>query len=602
MSEESDLEDRVASGEDDDNLDEVDSEADSEDDSEVDSEESGSEDANGFIDMEASESDGRTDDEDDLSSDGAEQFYFPQFMQLPPELRARVWDFFDPDLRAKARVFKLIFPDYHSEVWESAFLDEQTAPARAMLATHHESRELALKSYPDALHIRSGCYDVRFNNAKDVVLIHGWTHPANNGVSLTNILSILGDPSYLAFESDSILLREEDELLLCSGDESKPRILFHCNDQYMFSGRELQWCISDIAHTYHAEGTEEIEGLPHVVETIYCWPDFGNPEELILEKVKLLVARPGIQWWPMVEFDKIERYRKLQVAVATEGEWSDKWSTTTAEHSSPQPWTEDEYESDGIDDATIDEEDDSSEDGDDLVVQSDDVEEDIASTFNGFSPLQVATSEHSGDEIGVGNFSSLEPESPGPGTYADAHSHESEHDSEHAISDEEPIQKSSRRKRRIISSDDEHDDEDELDGEVKLPSRPNKRPRIVLSDTEDEDGEDGDESAEHGQEAAGGSEDDEDPEEQESDGSEESEPVKAKPLSLFEKLKQFRDENPVSPDSGAGSDAGSNAEASLDNEDFDDGSETKFLDDEVDEDEMLDNGEGESFEEGDDEW
>ncbi|KAI0886671.1 uncharacterized protein GGS22DRAFT_116325 [Annulohypoxylon maeteangense] len=596
MSDESDIENRVAS-EEDGSLDEIDSE------------ESGSEDeANGFLDIEASESDGESDNGDNedgiLVDDDDEPLEFHKFMQLPPELRARIWDFFDPDSKEKARVLKVVIPNYTHTVpviWESEFLEEQTAPSRAMLATHHESREIALRLNPDVFYLRSGGYSIPFNRERDIILLQ--TDPYNrNNHDIRDILQSLGNPRFVALEANFPLCEDEEEALIY-GYEGGPTNILRCIDEYELPAQMMQWCVSDIANTYLVQLKEDFAGIPHYTDTMYCWPDFKTSRELLVEHNILGsdTERQGLEWWPMIEFQNLMRFSKLQTAVATEGEWRDKWDSSSVES---EDETEDEYESEGIDDATIDDDEDSSEDEDGLIVvqSNSDSEDDAASTFDGFSPLQIAISEQNGEGIEVGNFSSLEPESPVPGTSADLHAHGLDHDSEQALSDEEPVQKTTRRKRRIISSDDEHDDEDEPNEEVKFPSRPIKRSRVVLSDSEDEDEEN--EDTKHDQKVVDGSEDGEDSEEQESDESddEEPEPVKAKPMSLFEKLRQFRDEIPVSPDSGAGSDAGSDADALMDNEDFDEGSESRFLDGEADEDDILDDGEGESQDEGDDEW
>ena len=42
--------------------------------------------------------------------DREELYSFPQFLRLPIELRHRIWDFVDPDLREPRRVFKLHLP------------------------------------------------------------------------------------------------------------------------------------------------------------------------------------------------------------------------------------------------------------------------------------------------------------------------------------------------------------------------------------------------------------------------------------------------------------------------------------------------------------
>ncbi|KAI1411989.1 hypothetical protein F5Y13DRAFT_49871 [Hypoxylon sp. FL1857] len=561
MSEESDIEDRVASEQDD-----------RPDEHWSDSEDYESEEANEFLDMEASESDGQSDDGDDSSSDDTEPVFFPQFTRLPPELRARVWDFFDVDLKAKARVFDLIFHEPSSSFQQSACLAEQTAPARAMLATHRESRALALRSYPDAIDIDRGSGILRYRSAKDVLLLFN-----SNIGHLGTILSQIKTPSHVAFFVS--LEDSESHQMLPLDTTEKLRSLYFCSDADDFGPKMLQWCVSDSAHSFTRQWTEEEIGIPRVVTTRFCWPDLDDHEEFAKEFVQPEeLSLHGVRIWPMVEFmgqSGLDRYREIQDVVATGGEWDVIWNSDN--ETEDESATEDEYESEGIDDATITI-DYLSEDEDDLVVQSGSEEDDV-SNFNGFSPLHDENRESnlSGD-IGVGNFSSLEPESP-------VHNGD---ESEHATSDDEPVVQANRRKRRIVSSDDEHDSEEERGEATQMPSRPAKRSRVVLSDTEDEDNENEDKTVEHDQKAADELEDDESSEEEESDESEEEELYKPVQLPLFEKLRQFREEIPVSPDSESGSDVGE----SMDNEDFGGDNDINFPDDEVDdEDELLENGE-----------
>ncbi|KAL7619685.1 hypothetical protein AAE478_010227 [Parahypoxylon ruwenzoriense] len=613
MSEESENEDRVASGLDGgpDRFGANDSDS-GENDSDGSASESASasEDANGFLDMEAAESDGESDGQSELSNDTErteQQHFFPQFRLLPPEIRENVWKFFDPYLTAKARVFHLkpmkirvgydlsppITNKYNYDLWESATLAEQTAPARAMLATHRESRALALKSYPDILRIRQGRYPFRYNSGRDVILLTvDYILPGQ----LDKYIPLLGKTRYLAFDMSVTTVPGLVPTPPCGTGMLKA--IFHCYDSSEMAGDQLQWCVSDSIRNLHVQTTEEIGGGVEDLEFMFCWPDLENHREYAQENIPRYDDQAGLETWPMVVFSfesGLRRYRKLQAAVLAEGEWKDKWSSED-ESTSESGIDVDEYESDGIDDATIDDEEDSSEDEDDLVVQSDSAEDD-ASSFRGFSPLQDQNPEISrGDGEGVGNFSSLEPESP---------KHD-DGDSERAVSDEEPTRKIGRNKRRIVSSEDEHESEEEHDEGTKKPSRPTKRARVVLSDTEDEDKGDDNGDVEHGHDSVNEVEDDESPGE-DSDVSEDEESIEAKPSSLFAKLKQYLQENPVSP----GSDANSNDDASAGSDDFGGGDDSKFPDDE-DEDEMLDlDRDGENavdMEEGysqgteDDEW
>ncbi|KAI1660409.1 hypothetical protein F4813DRAFT_293744 [Daldinia decipiens] len=557
MEEESDIEDRVAFEHDED-LDEYGSD------------ESSLDDANGFLDMEAAESDGESENSDDTSST-KEQFFFPQFKSLPPELRARIWEFFDPDLRTKARVFHLIIRTKPIEFWRSATLIEQTAPARAMLATCKESRALALKSYPDTIDLHRGSGVVRYNSERDVVLLS--INCILGPDDIEEFFSSLGSIKYLAFN----YLRAANEEILYSRLATHPTLkgIFYCYDCYEYSSRDLMWCISDSVQRFYTQQTEYDAVLgPQPLRSMFCWPDIENHREFAEKHAQTTVGHlKPLKIWSMIEFGYDEgafRYERLEAS----GERAEGWSSDMESESDLELSSEDEYESEGIDDATIDSDGGSNEDEDDLVVQSGS-DEDSLSTLNGFSPIQDENPElHLDGEIEVGNFSSLEPESP----------NHYDNGSEQDGSDEEPVQKTARRKRRIVSSDDEEDPNDEHE-EVKMPSRPAKRSRVVLSDTEDEDEDEDDEG--EGEDIKQGCNIAYESEESYESEDEDEEPVKTKSMSLFEKLRQYRQENPVPPDP----DASSDIEASIGSEGLDTGNNINFPDDEIeDEDELLENG------------
>ncbi|KAI1396787.1 hypothetical protein F4819DRAFT_474177 [Hypoxylon fuscum] len=601
MSEESDIEERVASEQEDDGLDERGSdehnseehdseeqdseEQDSEKDNseEYDSEESGSENANGFLDMEAAESDGES--EDGMSD--TEQFFFPQFKKLPPELRTHIWEFFDPDLTAKARLFPLmVMNEPADELWESAPLLHQIAPAMAMLATHRESREIALKSYPDTLDMRGGRGVLRYNSEKDVIFITG---RAIDTFELEQLIDLLGNTKYLACEENSFRLSYTPEPNVSTRERDQLKGIFRCFDSSQFRRQSLSWCGSDSVLKFHSQHTEKVHDEEEVVEFLYCWPDIEKHRQFAEDNAYPYEGEVlGRKIWPVIEFAfarGLARYHEISDAVSRGENWEDLYPSdySNPDQSGSESGIEDEYESDGIDDATIGSDGDLSEEEDDLVVHSgieEDVEEeeDNVSAINGFSPLQDENPElRLGDEAEAANFSSLEPESPTPGASSTGD-----------VSDEEPPRNAVRRKRRIVSSDDEHDSEDERDEEVKTPSRPVKRSRVVLSDTEDEEDED---AVQHNHNAVGGSEsDDNSGGEEDSDGSENEYdgPIQSKPMSIFEKLKQFREENPIPPDS----DDDSHTEASFGEDEFDGSDGINFQDDEVgDMDEMDNDGE-----------
>ncbi|KAI4869881.1 hypothetical protein F4820DRAFT_405374 [Hypoxylon rubiginosum] len=541
---------------------------------------------NSFIDAEAVESDEF--DEPDEFDDGEPTAVFSQFMNLPPELRERVWEFFVPDLKAN-RVLRLLHISHLAdELWEVSLLPQQTAPARAMLATHTESRAIGLRNYPDTIDIRGGRGILRFHSERDVILLDA---PLKAPHSPDRFVSLFSNVKYLAVDSGycvpdySMALDSLPPALL-----QNLKAVFLCLDPFVHSKSELGWCASDSAHRYSAreiegrdEGDDFYYSMRTVIKYLYCWPDLQKTLASENGHPPPLMDYLGVPIWPMVEFhfDRgLSRYQKICDFVSRAGgleELDDLSSSDSGEGSTSDRSTEDEYESEGIDDATIDNDSDATGDEDDLVIQSgseeeveyEDEEQDV-SAFNGFSPLQEEEEGpelHLGDEVGVANFSSLEPESP---------NHDG-NESSSDISDEEPVQKTVRQKRRIVVSDDEHDSEEEGD---RMPSRPAKRSRIVISDTEDEDDDDGDQVAEvHAHHSVDESEDDEVGEEEveDPDETEDEEPVKAKPMSIFDKLRQYRDENPVPQ----GSDDESHTEGPISPDEFDGGNDARFPDDEA---------------------
>ncbi|KAI1464833.1 uncharacterized protein F4812DRAFT_440583 [Daldinia caldariorum] len=587
MEEESDIEDHTAS--------DRSEEESGEDLGNYDPDDSDSEDVNNFLDMEAAESENEYDELNDTST-AAEPFYFPQFRSLPPELRAHVWEFFDLDLREKARVFRMFVMTSPVQFWRSAGLIEQTAPARAMLATHRESRALALKFYPDTLDIHLGSGVIRYNSERDIVLlsISSILRPAH----LEDLFSSLGSTKNIAFDG----LREANKAILYPRLAAHPTLkaVFHCHGSHEYPNDELRWCASDLVQRFCIEQTEHDPTLgPQTLRSMFCWPDLENhrkfaEEHAAEEHVQTLAENSNpLTIWTMVEFAFDEELRLYQSLKSGRLLPSD-WDTDVPFDSSD----DDEYESEGIDDATIESNSasDEEEDDDDLVVQSNS-DEDDSSVFNGFSPIQDDNIHlYLDGEMEGGKFSSLEPESP-----------RRHHDaSEHGLSDEEPVQKTARRKRRIVSSDDEDESANENDEEVRISSQSAKRSRVILSDTEDEDGDKSEKSSRPAkrsrvflsdteEEDDGHTDEDaeknrnsvRESESEESGESEDEEPVKTKPMSLFEKLNQFRQENPIP----SNLDTGSDVEASMGSEGWDGNDYAGFPDDEVeDEDGLLGNG------------
>ncbi|OTB00625.1 hypothetical protein M426DRAFT_324180 [Hypoxylon sp. CI-4A] len=536
---------------------------------------------NTFFDIEAQESDDSDEDEDEDENeyeDEREKYYFPQFMRLPPELREQVWAAFDPGLKSKARLFCLKGRQDSLEFWEGPYLSEQVAPTMAMMGTHQESRQLALKAYPNTFELYAGRTVLRYNRERDVLFIAGRSISARQ---LGMLAMQPQNPQNLAF--DSLFSRAWEELKPEIAERIKS--LYLCCECWDFQARKTQWCVSDSINYAYFEEEPVYDDYPYTegaLETMYCWPDLNKHEEFAKENVTPIGTMSGIVVWPLVEFPSkrgLDRHRALQVAVATEGEWKDKWDSDDESNdgSDEESVTADEYESEGIDDATIDGEESESESEDDLVVHDSESEEDDVEPSSFTMPDGEEAEVLVGGDVSAGNFSDLEPESP----IRDGS------EVEHESSDEEPVQPAARRKRRIVSSDDEDDAEDDGEEKVGIPFRSMKRARIVLSDSEDEDEEDG--VNEGGAHLRRGSSDKDS--EESSDDSEDEEPAKEKPMSIFEKLSQFRQDNPVSPNSYSDSDS----ERSMHNDDFESYGGVNYVDDEVDDEDGSLQGGGEEL-------
>ncbi|KAI1385581.1 uncharacterized protein F4822DRAFT_413521 [Hypoxylon trugodes] len=538
MSEESDIEDRVAS-------DENDSPGES------DSDRSDISDANGLLDMEAIESDDQSEDYDDFLLDTAEPLYLPGYNKLPQELRTLIWEYFDPLMKAKARVFALraYSPD---EISDSALLASQTKPARTIMSINSECRQLALPFYPNTLEMTNERGLIRYRDNTDIILLEVAT-PKQIEACWFNLKC----PSLVAFNENPLNWHWEDETLM-------PR-LFQCFQSYGLPITELKWCASNLTNTFYHRENEEYQGIINEIEIVYCWPGDHWPENS-LDDIHPIAWYSKQPIYPLIEVsgEDIPRLEKMQAAVAA-GDALDSGSDDSEEESD----VEDEYESEGIDDATIGSDEDQSED-DDLVVQSG--IEDNESVFDGFSPIQDEDPElllGNGSQE-VGNFSSLEPESP-------SHNSEPEQDN----SDEGPTRKINRRKRRIVSSDDEEDneEEEEKEGEREEKEKEEKKRaktssrykrRRVVSEDEDE-----------------GDNDDEDEE--------------PKPKSLLEIISQSRQGYLEQDSVSTMSDRSSNTEVSKENTSSEeDGAELQ--DDEVGDEDEFPSFIGASEDEGDDGW
>ncbi|TRX92514.1 hypothetical protein FHL15_006681 [Xylaria flabelliformis] len=545
-----------------------------------------------FFDLEAEESDGYEDENGNEADDDydhrSEHYYFPQFSRLPPELRAMIWEALDPDLKSKARVLDFIVikkapRDGGFDIWESATLAQQTAPARAVLATCRESRCIALGYYPDTIQLRHGLGEIRFNSANDIILLR---LPQDlRGSDIYGLGRWCSKIKYLAFDNGLESYPTPRHLPALNDPPQGLETIFSCFDARTFGHRLLDWSVSKSSKQFYVETFEEQSGLGEDIKALYCWPDTTLHTDFVdqvgsdyMLKFPEMPAIGSIPVWPMAQYlfdDGLVLYQKAKRHYER-NIGRENGSGSPLESSEGESFYEsepDDYVRDGfIVDSSSEESEETSNDEDDRLIvdglrgssDHEDSDQDL-DDFNGFSPLQNSSDDEA--TSGLRNVTSVA----------------------HDVSLEEQPRaenQSSRRKRRIVSSEDESDDDDDVVVEVhsrvtskrprfissdsegdedgsRIDARPGaegssrlrKRARIILSDSED--GEDdkyihneGHQLSEH---SLHGDEDDDDDEdggtEEEEDSDEEDEDLQAsKPMSLLARLRQFRSDVPISPE------------------------------------------------------
>ncbi|KAF5645867.1 sarcoplasmic reticulum histidine-rich calcium-binding precursor [Fusarium tjaetaba] len=473
---------------------------------------------------------------------------FPQFGRLPSELRNTIWELFCPELCARHRVLDFqisygtaLHPDAASSfVWtvrDGIALGDQTKNLRAVFAVHKESRALATNAFPDSLSIDAGSGDatVRFNKNSDVVLMNGLSCPPgrmvfhlpgfasevkNFAIGGPNILDDLSGPDVPA------LLRQFTQLEC-----------FYVNVSSTDCQKStLGWCTSDLINRYQTQTYEKQPGLGEDLQFLWCWPDLQRHPDFatfqidrdtwdnLPDPLGSELEQRGLKAWPMVAFEYergLRRFELLQTLGPDLGDdTSDEDDDDDDDDGNNGPDL-DEYESDGIDD-------------DEIVETYDPSDEEGISLASGSPPPVAQEISDDEDDDGAGaNFSSPEPEpEAAPVQRGRKRRVVSDSDDE----DEEDVEPTTKRARtRIVESDDDEDDEPEVQEQTQ------QRSRAIVSDDEDED-----EGGAHASDSPS------EESEEESDNSEdEDEPPKK--LSLAERLRLHRQENPVGDDSEASS-------------------------------------------------
>ncbi|CAF3479324.1 unnamed protein product [Fusarium graminearum] len=582
------------------------SEDNSSDDNESSDESSDDSDGGGLLDtMAADGSDSESSDDDDDENEYLSHFrsasnddYFPQFCRLPIELRHRIWELFCPELCARYRVLDFIIswgtarhPESDSAfVWtvrEGLALEDQTKNLRTVFAVHQESRAFATNAFPNTLAMDSGAGDaiVPFNQKSDVVLVNGLSCPS--GRHIFHLPDFASEVKNLALGGPAIL----DNL----GDSNIPTILKEFTQLESFyvnvsstdcQKSSLQWCTSDLVNHYRTETYERQPGLGEDLQFLWCWPDLERHPDFakyqinrdtwdnLPDRLGRSLEKRGIKAWPMVAFEferGLRRFELLQTLGPDFGDDSDSDEEEDDDDDDDNGPDLDQYESDGIDD-------------DEIVERYEDSDDEGISLASG-SPAPTRQihqiSDDEDDEDGEGaNFSEPEPE-PESAPVQRGRKRRVVSDSDDEEDDD--VQPLTKRARVIVDSDDEDDEP-----QVSQPERSQKRPRTVVSDDEDDD----DQGGVSRQDSDNGGDSSSSEEESEESDEEDAPPAK---LSLAERLRLHREENPV--DNEDSDDDASSRTADEDSEDEEDDDEERnpFMMGMADE----SDGEGEDYDEDD---
>ncbi|KAM6481695.1 hypothetical protein HDV62DRAFT_68633 [Trichoderma sp. SZMC 28011] len=575
---------------------------------------------------------------------------FHGFALLPPELRLKIWELgLVEEARPRVLQFEVraiprkmpgvfteneygdqiqrLFRDWH--VRPGKDLARVTKRTRILMAVNQEAREVARKILPHTLKVqnpaRNGYGMVSFNRDRDVVQIDGYE---KGHISPWAPDERLEDSAY-HFDgfAENVVQLAIDEHAFNDNDtdiDTDPYFThamepFH-NLKRLFLLAQVvlpvaphvqAWCGSDFVYTLT---TAIVDRGNDYFWTKRCWPnaddydDFARnhvPTPQIRDVSHPLPFTRGILVLPMLAFDDLEglkafdkarvRWQKSYERGMSIGELSDSSSDSDTDSQS-EP---DEYESDGIDDSEIienDSEDNSNEDdmsGDEVYDDDDDVTLD-------------------GNEVGeiVPVFSSPEPEpepEPEPaglgGSTPDAQNSRKRRivaDSDDEDSSEGPGAKRARTSRpaRVVTSD----TEDEGVGEPNGNRRNRKRAAIVDSDEEEDDDdsndvevkgmdEDGSSSKKDGKGALNevksnhkGQEDDEDDDEEDEDEEEEEEVTDVRQLSLASRLNLAPQKHSSSRKRTAEDDMSTDPEENSEDDDEDDEDD----DEERSEDDLID--------------
>ena len=456
---------------------------------------SSSQSSNALIDNEAVNVDA-SDDDRSSTVDREPLESFPQFMKFPAELRRYFWDIFCPDIADKhPRVLQLSIisrpmdPSPESgSAWgfePSLATEDQTEGARIMGAIHHETRSIVTKAFPDTITLWQNVGVIRFDADRDIILqdsctqdVLRWTtQPPEPGTCdrIKHMCFTLRDQPMEFVNPEMGVAQDHISYLRHMPNLETIMMAFSPepgDGQYRFKG----WLAEEGVVESHIYTYRKSEGLGEDLEWACLWPDWKRyphlaqevskpylEPDVLGEEMQQFALEKHAKFVPMLLFDfnNLDYLEKLRVEYTNEHPWEPDGSTYSVEYSAGEDEDESvgEYESDGINDDTIEQWDDHDED--ELIPPP-------LSPPHGYgrSPISVRSdSDSDDDEVAgedaqspqAGNFSSPEPETD---------------DREESVA--------RRPKRRIVSDSEDEEDDEPAAKRVKRPAV------LISSDDEDE--------------------------------------------------------------------------------------------------------------------
>lgn len=473
----------------------------------------------GFFDLEAADSDDGTseeseDDSDASSSEEVAEPLFPRFMYLPAELRRRVWEFFCPEVLRVPRILEFVWDMSVKDqpVLEGASTSNATETVRALAAVDRETREIALRAFPDVLKLSDRRGDVRFNPVRDVVMLDNIRHFDRDNIF--HLAPGFSDKlENLAVDLDT--LRDMSKDMRESLSTAFPKLY---NVYFLLECPEFElttvWASLNKTNRYTLRTVDDTAGLMRQEERQFMWPspvnsgeNNGNdpPKDSSLSRLWTLLGGGGghrdylAQMWPMIEVMRDENWCDSDQALDYGSE--DEDASDSAENVDGYEADEIGMYANPVSYATGETDSEEDLDGyeDDFVVDDDLVEydEDGSDALDGESGGEESdgepgypTLDHPGaDTLGApANFSDLEPESDeGAGEEGEQGSEDG--DESGSEGDVREVAVRSRARRMVMSDEEEDDDEDTRQGPAGRRGRP-----VVISEDEDEDEDDGEDA------------------------------------------------------------------------------------------------------------